>query len=379
MPPLRLATPGIRSLSRPFSLLLLALLLAAPSAGKVIFLADGSNPTEFYWFDSDDLVLRHWQTFTLAEEVHATAFCPHREKLSNLIAMGKENGVVFELDLETGQEIFLGQLPPALVGGIVGLVCDRDGRLYMADQRTEEIFSLDLETCQPDCQTELLGVVETSEGARDIDLEGGDLHIDPEGTIYAVTNNEVENVLRIDKNTAQVVDSTTLPAGGWITGTTWWPGNKIIASSTDDLLYWIDLDDGSTGTIGPLTFEGEPFDLTFGDVARPVPFVSELNVTVDRAEYQVGEEVAYTLFFRQLQVPGDIVTFSTWITDANDTRVSHVKESTAREVPYLTAPSFASTFTIPGSWNPGTYKVWFRIDGSAQGRLQTSQPFDVVP
>ena len=371
---------GRRDLGRVATLLILFVLATTvPAPAKVVFLADGSSPTEFYWFDSDELLLHHWQTFTLAEEVHATAFCPDRVKLSNLIALGKENGVVFELDLATGDEIFLGQLPPDLLGGIVAMVCDRDGRLYLSDQRTEELYTLDLASCQPECAPQLVGTVESSLGAGDIDLEGGDLHIDPDGVLYAVTNNEVENLIRVDKTTALVLDSTTMPAGGWVTGTTWWPGNRIAAASTDDHLYWIDLDDGATGEIGPLTSEGEAMDLEYGDLARPVPFASELQVSLDRETYAPGEKVDYSLFFRQLQVPGDIVEFSSWITDAANTRVSHVKASPAREVEYLQQLTHPSTFTVPGDWAPGTYKLWFRIDGSAQGRLQVYEPFEVTP
>lgn len=258
------------------------LLLPSAGAGETIFLASdqvggpGGGPTDVFEVNLDTLEATFLATFDsgilATDRVHAITICAGSPKI---IGIGRDTGTVAEIDLTAPvlDDVILGALPTSFERRVVQLACSPDGTIYLSNQGTEELYTLDLATC-PACAPALVGKVETAPGAGDVNLNGADMAFSFTGELFVLANIIVSPGVslggpfyRVDPKTAAAVligDMTTRAVN---TGLAFTGDGRLITSNIDDHLYQIDAGDASIIDLGTLTESGMPLNIRGGDLA----------------------------------------------------------------------------------------------------------------
>ena len=273
-------------------LALLPFLLAVSQAfpAPIVYQAVGPGPTELLEVDLGAMTGTKLLTFSYASRVHALAHCPAppsrsasldptcpRPREDRLLAVGRDNGEVISVKLADLTETLLGLLPVELDGGVVQLACDTDGVAYLTSQDSEDLYRMDPEACDGvTCPVSHVAKVETSTGAGDVDVDGADVTIGPEGYLYLLTNgHRVDRALfRVDKGTGHAfrVGSVATPENS--NGLGMLEDGRFVVACNDDKLYELDPVTAAVTPLGSLTLGGDPLKIRDGDLAT-IPVVSE--------------------------------------------------------------------------------------------------------
>ena len=266
--------------------LAVALLIAPPASAQGIYLANGSSPTKIYEVDLTNNRTVFLRESMIEPAVHALGACRGENAL---VGIGRNTGLVARADLSTSPpvETIEGRLPVGFF--VVQLACSPEGILFFGRTRTDELYTLDLATCDPTltdpCVPELVGRVETAPGAADVNIAGADIEFTAAGELYLLTNGPFlapdRLLYSIDLSGGLPCPGLSCPAtligdvatGDNNQGLTVLPDGRMIVASNDDHIYEIDLDDASLLDLGVLV-EGFSFsilDISSGDLtALPV-------------------------------------------------------------------------------------------------------------
>jgi len=267
--------------------LAVALLIAPPASAQGIYLANGSSPTKIYEVDLTNNRTVFLQESLLETAVHALGAC---RGVPALVGIGRNAGIVATSDLSTSPpvETIEGRLPAGFF--VVQLACSPEGILFFGRTRTDELYTLDLATCDPTlvdpCVPVLVGRVETAPGAADVDIAGADIEFTAAGELYLLTNGPFlapdRLLYSIDLSGGLPCPGLSCPAtligdiatGDHNQGLAVLPDGRMIIASNDDHIYEVDLTDASLLDLGVLVegFESFPIlDISSGDLtALPV-------------------------------------------------------------------------------------------------------------
>jgi len=243
--------------------------LVAPPGSEIIFTAIGQFPTAFYEIDPQTLNAVYLGDFVFDGQAHAITTCGSRDFV---YAIGKNTGFLMQVSATIPPvETFIADLSAFISNRIVQFGCATDNEtLYFTDEQTEELYTLDVTTC-PSCTPTLVGLVETSPGAADVDVSGADLVFTKSGRLYMATNLPTPSLYRLNPGSglATFVGPLATPEFNFgLTSTLL--DSRLIIESNDDHLYEIDPLTGALVDLGIPTVAGAPFDLGWGDAAGAV-------------------------------------------------------------------------------------------------------------
>ena len=259
----------------------LLLLMPEPSAAQGVYLTNRGFPSRLYELDltaNEAIFLRVLESDT---QVFAMAMCPGDE---TLLTIGRNLGMVARVDLSTTPpaETILGQLPGDL--RVVQMACSPEGTIFFTDNPTDQLYTLDLSTCDPTlttpCSPELMGTVETALGAADVNILGADISLTGTGKLYLIAigpgGPADRKLYEVDVSALPCPDSSCpasfindFSTGDNVPGLTALDDRRLIISSNEDHLYRIDPTDASLTDLGTLVEfpSGDPIDIRNGDLA----------------------------------------------------------------------------------------------------------------
>lgn len=271
-------TQNIRRSSITLALLgglAVTLLIGPPASAQGIFLSNGTSPSKIYEVNLTTNEAVFLGDSTIDTAIHALGACRGENAL---VAIGRNNGVVARADLDFSPpvETIEGRLPAGFF--VVQLACSPDGKLFFTRSLTDQLFTLDLNTCDPTlvdpCVPELVGTLEN------VDVAGADLEFTSAGELFLLTNGPI---FAPDRLFYRVDLSGGIPCPGDICptiligavatsdnnqGLTVLPDGRFIIASNDDHFYEIDLSDASLLDLG-VFIEGFSFsilDIDGGDL-----------------------------------------------------------------------------------------------------------------
>ena len=266
---------------------LVVAVFAAPATAEIAFLTTGGNSTALYGVDLDTNEAFFLLDFGSADRFHAITICPGRDTLF-AIAKNPPNVVAVDLGAAVPSETVLGSLPASFTNDVVQLSCALDGTLFFTDSSRDELYTLDPLTC-PICTPSLVGVVETSAGAGDVDVGGADIEFTGSGDLFLLTNRQNQSFFKLDPSTGLATFIGLVATGESNTGMTAVSSDRLIIHSNDDHLYELDRSNATTADLGVVTDAGTLMDLLHqgGDLAAPIPIcvcVPEQEVTANPSE-----------------------------------------------------------------------------------------------
>jgi hypothetical protein len=258
------------------------LLLPAAASAKDIYLANGSHPTSLYEIDLTTSEARFLLDLASDPKIFALAMCPDED---SLLTIGLESGNVARIDLTTATpvESVLGYLPEDLA--VVQMACGPGGAIFFTDSPTDTLWTLDLSTCDPTlvtpCAPELMGVIESSLGAEDVNVRGADIAFNGPGQLFIVAagpGGPTDRVfLEIDLGgglpcpdlSCPTIHIASLSAGASVPGMTTLSDRRLVATTRNDHIYEVDPADATAIDLGTVTLvpSGETFDIENGDLA----------------------------------------------------------------------------------------------------------------
>jgi hypothetical protein len=162
--------------------------------------------------------------------------------------------------------------------------CAPDGTIFFTDNPTDQLYMLDLSTCDPTlvntCAPELMGTVETSLGAGDVNIMGADISFMGTSELHLIAvgpgGAADRKLFEIDVSSLPCPNSSCpaslvndFSTGDNVPGMTALIDRRQIISSNDDHLFQIDPADASLTDLGTLTEmpSGDPIDIRNGDLA----------------------------------------------------------------------------------------------------------------
>lgn len=275
------AAPNCRSRVLCVLAVAFAVLLTTPigSSADDVFLANRDFPTLLYRVDLAANQATLLMELASGPNVHAIAACPGE---NSLLTIARDNRNVARIDLgaDPPTETVLGALPAGLRAVQMG--CSVGGTVFFTDTVTDSLYTLDVATCSPSpCDPVLIGAIETSPGAADVNIQGADLQLAASGQLYLLTNG---TGVPADRLLYRVDLSGGLPCAGLSCSATLIgnvatgdnnPGlvaltdGRLILSSNDDHMYEIDPGDASLVDLGTLVDADtmDPIDIRNGDLA----------------------------------------------------------------------------------------------------------------
>lgn len=291
----------VRRLSTTLGLLAglaVTLLIAQPASAQGIYLANGSSPTRIYEIDLTTNSTVFLRESSIEPAVHALGACRGE---GALVGIGRNTGIVARADLGASPpvETIEGRLPDGFF--VVQLACSPEGILFFGRTRTDELFTLDLATCDPTlvdpCVPVLVGRVETAPGAADVDIAGADIEFTAAGELYLLTNGPWlapdRLFYKVDLSGGLSCPGLSCPAtligdiatGDNNQGLAVLPDGRMIIASNDDHIYEVDLTDASLLDLGVLVEGFESFstlDIISGDLtALPVDCLPTFDFETD--------------------------------------------------------------------------------------------------
>jgi len=277
--------------------LVVTLLIGPLAWAQGIYLSNGSSPSKIYEVDLTTNQAIFLGDSTLDNSVHAVGACRGENAL---VAIGRNNGWVGRADLNFSPpvETLVGRLPAGYF--VVQLACSIDGNLFFSRSITEQLYTIDLDTCDPTlanpCEVELVGTIESSPGAGDVDIAGADLDFTAAGELFLLTNGDIHAPERlfysIDLSGGIPCPGLSCPAtligevatGDNNQGLTVLPDGRLIIASNDDHFYEIDPTDASLLDLGVLNqgFSFATLDINGGDLtALPVDCLPTFDFEMD--------------------------------------------------------------------------------------------------
>lgn len=271
------------SVSSSFTALAILLAIAPFAAAQDIYLTNRGNPSTLYEINLETMEAEFLLRFQPGETVHALAACAGENRLYGI---DRNTQDVFIINLE---DIPLARTSIGRVDlgfQVVQFACSPAGVLYFSNNNTEELYTLNPGSCDPDtgvCAVEQLGVVESSPNANDVDIQGADIEFNPQGDLFLLSNGTIGNkdraLYRVDLNSGGGCDNFSCPAtrlGGVDIfennmGMTILPGGQLIIASNDDNIYEVDSTNALVNSLGPLTINGNTFNINNGDMTALIP------------------------------------------------------------------------------------------------------------
>lgn len=258
------------------------LMLPAAASAKDIYLANGSSPTSLYEIDLTTSEARFLMDLASDPKIFALAMCPDED---SLLTIGLDSGTVARIDLTTATpvESVLGYLPEFLA--VVQMACGPGGGIFFTDSLTDTLWTLDLSTCDPTlgtpCAPELMGVIESSLGAGDVNVKGADIAFNGPGQLYIVAagpGGPTDRVfLEIDLSgglpcpdlSCPTIHIASLSAGASVPGLTTLSDRRLVATTRNDHVYEVDPVGATAVDLGTVTLmpDAVTLDIQNGDLA----------------------------------------------------------------------------------------------------------------
>lgn len=264
------------------SLVLGWILLGDSVAAQDVFLTNRANPSILYELDLTSNRASEILRFDENETVHAIAACSGENRIFGIDRNSQEVFVV-ELDEFPVRKREIGRIDVGFL--VVQMACSPRGRIFFSNNQNEELYILNPKLCARDtgvCEVERLGVVETSPGAGDVDIEGADIEFNPEGELFLLTNGpqgaDDRALYRItldgdacagDSCAAQRVGD--VGTGTDNVGMAILPGGQLVIASNDDNLYEVDDGNAAVTSLGRLTVGSRFLNIRSGDLTALVP------------------------------------------------------------------------------------------------------------
>lgn len=251
-------------------------------AAQDVFLTNRANPSILYELDLSTNRASELLRFDENETVHAIAACSGENRIFGIDRNTQEVFVV-ELDEIPIRKRRVGRIEVGFL--VVQMACSPRGRIFFSNNQNEELYILNPKLCSRDtglCEVERLGVVESSPGAGDVDIEGADIEFNPQGELFLLTNGpQGENdraLYRVslegdscDDNSCAAQRVGDVGTGMDNVGMAILPGGQLIIASNDDNLYEVDDSNAAVTSLGRLSVNGQFLNIRNGDLTALVP------------------------------------------------------------------------------------------------------------